>query len=93
MLQAINAVSGSAWLRTANGQLVLFNPEGVECYRGSPDPDAVAAAFSEEHPAIIQEVVNWLRRADVFGSGFYFKPVNSRQLAPLVKPGTGILRV
>ena len=93
MLQAINAVSGSAWLRTANGQLVLFNPEGVECYRGKPDADAVAEAFKEEHPAIVQELLNWLRRSDVLGSGFHFKPVNSRQLAPLVKPQSKSLRV
>lgn len=90
MLQAINAVSGSAWLRTANGQLVLFNPQGVECYRGKPTADAVAAAFVEEHPAIVQELVHWLRRSDVLGSGFHFKPVNSKQMAPNAKPACGM---
>ena len=90
MPNAINAVGGSAWLRTANGQLVLFNPEGVECYRGKPTVEAVEAAFAEEHPVIVQEILNWLRRADVFGSGFYFKPVNSMQLAPKAKPSGGM---
>ena len=90
MLKAINAVAGSSWLRTANGQLVLFNPEGVECYRGKPDAYTVEQHFKDEHPAIVQELLNWLRRADVLGSGFYFKPVNSKQLAPNAKPAGGL---
>jgi len=90
VLQAINVVAGSSWLRTANGQLVLFNPEGVECYRGKPTAEAVEAAFADEHPLVQQELINWLRRADVFGSGFHFKPVNSMQLAPKAKPAGGM---
>lgn len=92
-MKAINAISGSAWLRTPCGQLVLFNPEGVECYRGKPDADDIVEHFKDEHPAIQMELLHWLRRADVLGSGFVFKPVNNRQLAPLVKPGNGGLRV
>ena len=90
MLKVINAVAGSAWLRAANGQLVLFNPEGVECYRGKPDADAIVEHFKDEHPLVQQELLNWLRRADVLSSGFHFKPVNSRQLAPSAKPAGGL---
>ena len=70
----------------------LFTPDGTEFYRGRPDGDAVAAALTEaeEHPQIIHEVIQWLRRADVLGSGFLFKPVNSMQLAPLAKPAGGM---
>ena len=89
-MKAINAISGSAWLRTPCGQLVLFNPEGVECYRGKPDADAIVEHFQEEHPLVQQELLNWLRRADVLGSGFHFKPVNNRQLAPNAKPAGGL---
>ena len=84
-MQAINAVSGSSWLRTANGQLVLTTPDGQEFYRGRPDPDAVLEALQDEDAQIQMEVLNWLRRSDVFGSGFIFKPINTRQLAPQAK--------
>ena len=54
------------------------------------DAYTVEQHFKDEHPAIVQELLNWLRRADVLGSGFYFKPVNSMQLAPNAKPAGGM---
>ena len=93
MPSAINSIAGSSLMKNRYGLLEIRTPDGTLAYSGKPDADAIAEAFADEHPQIQTELMNWLRRADIFGSGWHFVGVNSKQLAPLVKPGGGGLRV
>ena len=90
---AVRAISGSSFIRTPSGRLELRNQQGEVFYSGKPDRDAVLAALEDEHEMIGYAVNNWLTTAGVFGSGWHCIPRNSPQLAPLVKPGKGSLRV
>ena len=81
-------------MKTRYGLLEIRTPDGTLAYSGKPDADLIADAFKEEHPQIQQELMNWLRRADVLGSGWHFVSVNAPILAPRVVPsGMGGLRV
>ena len=92
-IKAANSIAGSARLRTPSGQLVIYTPDGTECYRGPATSQAILEAFKEEDERIQLELLNWLRKADVLGSGFLFQPINIKQLAPKVIPRNGGLRV
>ena len=90
MIEPINAIAGSTFMRTNMGQLVIQSPDGEEIYRGKPDPDAIQEHFAEEHELIRYSIHNWLQREGCFGSGWAMVPINCRKLAPSVKPSRGL---
>ncbi len=91
---AANALAGSSFTRTTAGRLKIATQDGTVCYHGKACPDAIQAAFSEEHEQVRYAIHNWLRSADVFSSGWNFIPVNSPQVFLSIKPrGAGIGRV
>jgi len=81
-------------MRTQDGKLSICLPDGEEIYRGKPDADLVAEHFKDEHELIRYALHNTLMRAGVFGSGWFFVPMNSKQIIPKVIPtGSGSLRL
>ena len=91
--QALQAISGSSFIKTRTGQLELRNQDGEVIYLGKADADAIQEHLSEEHELIRYAVHNHLQTAGVFGSGWHMIPVNSPQLFPNIKPGKASMRV
>ena len=92
-IKAANSVAGSSLIKTPTGQMVIYTPDNDECYRGPATSEAILEGFKDEHPLIIQELLNALRRADALGTGFLFQPVMVKQILPRVVPHSGTLRV
>jgi len=80
-------------MRTLNGQLSICKPDGEEIYLGAPDPDLIQQHFKDEHELIRYALHNTLQRAGVFGSGWFFVPMNSKQIIPKVIPAGGSMRL
>ena len=55
MIEALNALAGSTYMRSQTGQLVICLPDGQEIYRGKPDADAIQEHFKEEHEITISK--------------------------------------
>ena len=92
-IKAANSIAGSSWIKTPLGQMVIYTPDNDECYRGPATSEAIEEGFKDEHPLIIQELLNALKRADALGTGFLFQPINIKQIFPKVVPHSGSLRV
>ena len=82
----INAISGSTFLKTPSGHLQIRTQDGTVAYHGKADPEAVQAAFAEEHLQARIAIQDWLRSADVFGSGWHSVPMMAPQTCVTMKP-------
>lgn len=80
-------------MRLRTGELQIRAQDDSVVYQGKPCPDAIQAAFKEEHEQVRYAIHNWLRNSDVFGSGWHFVPVNAPQMAPHIKKAKSSLRV